>query len=337
MYYKRTLILNDINNKNSNKKGVITLENDNNIIKGQLKLYNFVNYPQEVSLGVASAENIVKVPIKINDNVINFEIKENINLQEKISCAMVDISRITNPQIIVGGTSNYLNDWADRVEQAFVQDAKVLEKDEIYENNIQEIEKEISTVLREDKEYKDCSMCVGCKYKEAFYNAQDVQTPGSLTIEDCHNGNVAKINQILATATLGGEEEKNQKVKEDQKEQEENIPPQKEEQLEFYEQIKDQIDDLFKNHSREESLELIIPNSKWVRVEYQDVEGHYVMGLIYDQDTLRFISYGLPSKDNKTPPQDLEEYAQWIPMQNESMGYWVVYQNAKDGQSIKIE
>ena len=63
------------------------------------------------------------------------------------------------------------------------------------------------------------------------------------------------------------------------------------------------------------------------------------MGLVYGDDSLQFISYGLPASDSSNPPQDLVEFAQWLPLgQNDSKaGYWLVYQSAKTGESVKIK
>lgn len=372
MYYKRTLIMSDIDDRTSSKKGVLTLENFDGKTKGQLRVYNLKDKPKALALGISCGAEVTKVPINDFDNILDFDCPKNINLQEKLSCALVDIENINSPKIIIGGSSNYLNDWADRVEQSFICDAKIIEREEMYESDLPEIEKEINNVLLEDKEYKDCSMCSHCKYKEAFF-AKEKQEKSS---------NLDKINEILSVATPCDEqnlkiepvhnleqdikvettedtsfdkktveEDNKDKTKEkfddidsdsqknEQNQEEKELP--KEDKIdkdtEFYEQIKDQIDELFKNHNREENLEMLIPNSKWVKVEYQDVPGHYVMGLVYDEDKLRFISYGLPSGNSKTPPEDLADYAQWIETNNNSgSGYWLVYQSAKDGESVKV-
>ncbi len=347
MFYKRTLILSDVSKSGSDKKGVITLESFEQGVKGQLRLYNFGEKPQNVAIGISTADEVFKVPIKPIDNIVDFRIDKKINLQEKISCGLVDISKALRPQMIIGGTSNYLNDWADRVEQAFACDIKTLSKEDMYSTNEQEIEQEIETVLRQDKEYIDCSMCQKCKYKQAFFEKEIDATADERPpkIEPIRSENIQKIEEILALATnLDENVEQNVEEKQDANpdEKETNKADSKEKPQEnipdFYDQIKDQIDDLFKNHLRDENLESIIPNSKWVRVEYDDMPGHYVMGLVYDEDSLQFISYGLPANDSSEPPKDLVEFAQWLPLgQNDNKsGYWIVYQSAKTGESIKI-
>lgn len=107
----------------------------------------------------------------------------------------------------------------------------------------------------------------------------------------------------------------------------------------FYDDIKSQIEDIFNTHKNEKVLEELVPNSKWVRVDFADGQNYYVLGLIYEDDKINYIVYGLPAKDNLTPPEDLKEYAQWLPLDinNSSKdGYWLVYQSAISGESVLI-
>ncbi len=352
MFYKRTLILNDLSSSQSSKKGVITLESSADKIKGNLKLYNFSTLPQDVALGINVGDEVIKVPLSLSSNAVEFDIPKNLNLQEKLSCGLVDISQISSPRIIVGGTSNYLNDWADVVEQAFNSEVKPLEREEMYESSEEEIDCEITSVLRDDKEYKDCSMCSNCKYKQAFFENSENSEVICQNVEDKKTSeNIEKINELLKDATLDVASTENQDKNNsgisttspsDNSLIESGLekPKQEEssEEMDFYSQIKDQIDDLFKHHSRQEGLEILIPNSKWVKVEYEDTEGHYVIGLIYDEGKLQFISYGLPAQNSSSPPKDLVDYAQWLPLDSDqnAEGYWLVYQSAQSGESIKI-
>ncbi len=109
----------------------------------------------------------------------------------------------------------------------------------------------------------------------------------------------------------------------------------------FYQQIKSQLDNLFSKYQPEENLEQLIANSKWVKVNYDNSTSYYVLGLIYSDDfeTVEYISYGMPSNDNLTPPEDIKDYAQWLPLENKdnnTLGYWIVYQDAITGDTIKV-
>jgi len=126
---------------------------------------------------------------------------------------------------------------------------------------------------------------------------------------------------------------------ETQTNKEETEKIEKEEEKTFYDDIKLQIEDLFLKHSKERELEELIPNSKWIRVDYENGTSYYVLGLIYENEEIAYIAYGLPARDNSFPPEDLKEYAQWLPILNRTpdvSGYWLVYQSAKSGESVLI-
>ena len=84
----------------------------------------------------------------------------------------------------------------------------------------------------------------------------------------------------------------------------------------------------------DEVLDGIIANSKWVRVAYDGGEEFYVLGLIFnefDKEQVDFICYGVPSSTPDNPPEDIKDYAQWLPVdmsQEKGEGYFIVYQNA---------
>lgn len=110
----------------------------------------------------------------------------------------------------------------------------------------------------------------------------------------------------------------------------------------FYNEIKDQIDELFSKYPREEKLELLIPNSKWVMIDYdEDRTKNYVVGLIYDDNnTIRYICFGVPGKMDTPPDDNLKEYSQWLPTDIKNpkdSGYWVMYQDAITGKNVVID
>ena len=87
----------------------------------------------------------------------------------------------------------------------------------------------------------------------------------------------------------------------------------------------------------EEEMNLLIPGSKWVRIREDDVA--YIMGIIYDEDgTPMYLCYGFPEPWSENPPENLEGYSQWIPLDcahPHDQGYWVIYINAKTGERVR--
>lgn len=118
----------------------------------------------------------------------------------------------------------------------------------------------------------------------------------------------------------------------------ENKPEETEEKF-FFEQIHDEIEQLFKTYPRHEILENLIPGSRWVKVMIDENDEHYVVGIIENDGELKYICYGIPGVFSAKPPKQLENYAQWMPLNAEmpeNEGYWMTYQEAKTGKSIKI-
>lgn len=108
----------------------------------------------------------------------------------------------------------------------------------------------------------------------------------------------------------------------------------------FYESMADQIEELFNSYPSEPNLEKLIPNSKWVKIDYENNGNPYVLGLIYEEIELKYIAYGVPGSYSENAPNGLNNYSQWLPINpdkpNEA-GYWVMYQNAWSGESVEID
>lgn len=109
-------------------------------------------------------------------------------------------------------------------------------------------------------------------------------------------------------------------------------------EINFYDEIRPRIEKIFKDNQKEEYLERLIPNSKWVKVEYEEDGDYYILGLIYEDDELSFIVYGVPGVFTKNPPKEIAGKPVWFPLdenRKESFGYWLSYQDAKSGESVE--
>lgn len=105
----------------------------------------------------------------------------------------------------------------------------------------------------------------------------------------------------------------------------------------FYERMKDEIEGLLKTYPAEEPLERMVQNSKWVKINY-GADKFYVFGVIYVEDTPQYICYGVPAEGGE-PPESMRGLASFIPSSpyEKDKGYWVMYQDASTGASLKIE
>ena len=109
----------------------------------------------------------------------------------------------------------------------------------------------------------------------------------------------------------------------------------------FYALIQPQLDELFTKFPHFKELEELVANTEWVKVNYTpNEEHHYILGKLYDGAEVTHLCYGIPSKSRfSAPPESLAEYCQWLPKKIEDEdgeGYWVMYQNARTGENIKL-
>ena len=100
--------------------------------------------------------------------------------------------------------------------------------------------------------------------------------------------------------------------------------------LDFYYSIKAQLDEMFICYPEIGTLKRAVPNSKWVKVDGTD--GEYAIGVIYEEDTPKYVCYGVPSGRDCLPPENVRKLCQYISDGEE--GYWVVFQSADTGETL---
>ena len=106
----------------------------------------------------------------------------------------------------------------------------------------------------------------------------------------------------------------------------------------FFERMQGEIDGILSAYPHETALEKLIKGSKWVKIDYGDGR-FYVFGIISASGKPRYICYGVPAQNGETPPESMRGLASFIPgSEGEAKkGYWVMYQDAQTGASIKVD
>jgi hypothetical protein len=104
----------------------------------------------------------------------------------------------------------------------------------------------------------------------------------------------------------------------------------------FWEQVQDQVLKLLDEYPSETTLSKLLPDTRWAKVDYDNSGKYYVVGVI-GKDKPQFVCYGVPANYTPQPPQELDGYCQWLPIQDnpQGKGYWLIYQDAITGDSIK--
>lgn len=130
------------------------------------------------------------------------------------------------------------------------------------------------------------------------------------------------------------EKEESEQPPQEAKEEEREKSEGREGKTRFLGAISASLEELFSLYPAEERLAGVVPFSKWVRVPLES--GYYVVGVISDQEgAARYLAYGVPDKDNASPPDAYPACRGWLPLEEDGAGYWMMYQDALTGEIVK--
>lgn len=99
----------------------------------------------------------------------------------------------------------------------------------------------------------------------------------------------------------------------------------------FFDKISDKIEKLFSENEKDEEMSALIPDSRWARVRTEG--GWYVVGIV--GEPAEFICYGIPGDDPSDPPEEDEGCRQWVEVEKGGRGYWMMYQSAESGETLR--
>lgn len=172
-----------------------------------------------------------------------------------------------------------------------------------------------------NEEVKD--ICNECFYKKEYFK---------LTAEN-QKGTISNLTQnLVKTNEKDFNQEQNATVEkiDEEKELENQV------KLDFYRQVEKTITYLFESKPTDHILESYLEESKFVKVEYEETKDYYSVGVIYENQIPKYICYALPCEEGSPPPENLAEFAQYLPI-GEKKGYYLMYQDAKTGENIVIQ
>lgn len=107
----------------------------------------------------------------------------------------------------------------------------------------------------------------------------------------------------------------------------------------YYLTVKKHLDELFFKFPEEDALVKIVPESKWVKISYSQSK-YYVVGLVSEAKTEKYICYGVPATYSPTPPETLKGYCSFVPRSIFDLtgeGYWMMFQDAVTGECVKAQ
>lgn len=306
MQKQQTLILSSLNS--GNEKAVLNFEERQNLVEGKIRLYNFKEPLSGIlSLAFISNGEILKCALNfVGNNYYSFKAESSIKLN-KFTCAVINIKNGSAAPLLLGASNGNIPQTLDYrlAKNVFLLDEENIQTLNV-EKALNQSEINYDKKLESDincaisAEFGGADKCANCKYREAFF--KDAKVVSSKAVEEVKKFEKAEEN--------------------------------------FYDEIKEQIESLFNKYPEETFLSEVIPNSKWIKVDYEDNGEFYVIGLIYENDKIKYISYGVPGEFKIKPPKELTENSQWLPLdpaKPEDLGFWLTYQDAENGESVNIE
>ena len=312
MFIKKSIIL---SNKKSNANSLAVLKLDNSSSSHTyctIKGYNLNS--NEYVLGVANGDNVTKQNIFFDkNNVYNFKLNR---LDDEKSIHLV------------------LTENVDNTIQPVVWNSDTTHKAKII-NTLSSTIKRIDKVTSSTKLDENINITISNNENNTT-NEDDNKNIEQLFEDDTNLDELIDemVENSDETVTTASNDNKTNYENVENETTNNNEPT-------FYEQRKDQLDELFDKYPREEKLEQLVDNSKWVKIEYDKVPNkHYVVGVIYDGDTIKYICFGVPGTMDTPPEDDLKEYSQWLPcdiLNPKDNGYWVMYQDATNGKNIILD
>ena len=302
---EKTIILSSLDG--DSKKAVLNIEAAREGFCGNLRLYNFKEDPKGIlTLGFLASGKVLKAALT-NSGRENYSFEfEADSPFEEFSCALVLVSGGKATPILYGST-NKNESLPDQLSKHF----DLLDETDLSVEDVEErLDEDGIDFCNEEKEeiervisdtMQSSDKCPNSSNRNAFYGAPR-QAQASEEIPLYPKTEIEKTN--------------------------------------FYDEIKGQLSLLFERYPEETFLNEIIPNSKWVKVDYEDNGQYFVIGLLYEEGKVAYVCYGMPGEYTTAPPRELSGISQWLPLDPEKpneLGYWIMYQDAETGENVEIK
>ncbi len=301
MFLKKTVVM--ISCEGGSEKAVLSANYKNGTTSGKVKLYNTKQNDGIYVLSFYNNGQVIKCGLNPSGaNEFSFSSEQEIDLKNSV-CAVVFVKDAKPTPIVVGSCKN---EAPSALDHAFAKSiAQMDEKKDLKAKDVQEILDE-NEIDFEESEKQEIEAAIDEEMKKC----------------DCEQKNCAGCRYREA---FYAEEKEEQPI---------------EVKTTYYSEVSDQLKNLFDTCEKETVLEEIIPNSKWVKVDYANDGNYYVVGLIYEDDTLKFVCFGVPGYYASESPKELEGLCKWVPVDSSKpfeFGYWITYQDAKTGENVEVE
>lgn len=295
----KNIILTGASDKYNKLKGVLNFETTSDKTLITLKSQNFL-HNNKLILAVKTGNDYFKVEL---GKELNYLIDKKIDLNEKISAVVLKVENLKT-EVLVWGSNETTKVWKNFILNEF----KTNENEEKYleKQNFQQKEK-----MFEANENKATNF-INEVYKESLEDDYETDEYIEQLVDDSINKQIE--DELITEEPLNNKSE-------------------------FLNSIESQINELLNTYEKENALEEIIPNSKFVKVDVENNGNFYIFGVIYENNEIKYIVYGLPGEFNVKPEDEYSNYYQWLPLNNdnpEGYGYYLMYQDALNGNQVEM-
>ncbi len=105
----------------------------------------------------------------------------------------------------------------------------------------------------------------------------------------------------------------------------------------YYDGVQAELDALFAAHPRDDTLKGAFSSSEWVRVKGEEDAPQYLVGVVYEDLTPKYICYAIASDSPSSPPEELGDACTFVPTSpfDENKGFFVIFQSAATGECLR--
>lgn len=358
MQSKTIILSNNTKHGSNTPRAILTFISEKNFIDGKLRLYNLNQLDNDVKLGIYYQQKVYTSALSKHLGYYSFSFDENFDLNHPIYCALINTSN--KVVVMSGGIQNgfCFTDDLENLAQNYDQenqidneiiDANIKSNNLIQDLNEKKEELPQKNLLKEFDEYKDfddkkvelnnqnaqtCTQCEcnHCVYKEYFFNNKEdnpitKEELVPLNSEFPHNQSTKSIDENADNQVMLSSETQTETPSDTIGEK-------------FMSSISEQLDVMFQTYPLDETIMKILPNSRIIKVTDSIDNRPYILGVLYENNSIKYLIYGVPSSYNATPPIELGENYQWLPLSPDdpmSDGYYVLYQDATDGKLVPVK
>ncbi len=306
----KTIIISNTDKNNQNGRGILTLYQDEDLLRCKLRLYNVEKLNQYCKLGIYHNNEVFSANLIDRNGYYESSLVGEFDMNSDFYAAIVDTSK-NNTVILAGGTyAGYFFD--DNSVFSPIHEEESISKNSTETKNI-------------ENDFDD--KCAHCEYKKYFYENYDNTNGIQIKKDFVPQKDIKNVDTSISNSNETHENINSHVDNDTEKE----IPS-------IMESIIPQFKYIFENYPLDNDLNTRIKNSKFVKLN-EDSE-QYSIGAIYENEKIKYICYAVKCDYNSPVPEELGKNYQWLPLDIEdplSEGYYIVYQDAEDLKIVEIE